>query len=37
MSKRVRLLWAALAAAAMTTAVTYTPAIVAGISARAID
>jgi hypothetical protein len=37
MSKRVRLMWAAVAAAAMTAAVTATPAIVAGITFNALD
>jgi hypothetical protein len=37
MTTRTRLIWAALAAAAMTAAVTATPAIVAGLSFNGID
>jgi hypothetical protein len=37
MPKRARLMWAALAAAAMTAAVTATPAIVAGITFNFLD
>ena len=37
MTKRLRLLWLALAAATATLAVSTTPAIVAGISFRALD
>jgi hypothetical protein len=37
MTTRTRLLWAALATAAVTAAVTVTPAIVAGLSFNGID
>jgi hypothetical protein len=37
MTTRMRLIWAALAAAAMMAAVAVTPTVVAGISASAID
>jgi hypothetical protein len=37
MTKRLRLMWAALAGAAMTAAVTATPAVLAGITVNFID